>query len=269
MGTCFSGSTVETADGQLKLFYTAHRRIYDEDYQVPCLVHADRSLSNFHHDERNPVLDNPGLPCFRDPKVIWHEPSQRWIMVITHGQSIGFYSSPDLSEWTHESDFGIGHGRHSDGPWECPDLFAMTGPDGAEHWILLVGIGSGGYAAGSGTQYFVGRFDGSAFVNDNRPGTTLWLDYGRDFYAAQTFFGGAPLRSSSAGPATGNRRAAPPRGPFAASCRCRGPCRWSRRVRASASPSRFRQPLPPPWAPRLNPVFTGAKWNCPLPSANW
>ena len=196
LGTCFSGSTVETADGQLKLFYTAHRRIHGEDYQVPCLVHADRSLSNFHHDERNPVLDNPGLPCFRDPKVIWHEPSQRWIMVITHGQSIGFYSSPDLSEWTHESDFGIGHGRHSDGPWECPDLFAMTGPDGAEHWILLVGIGSGGYAAGSETQYFVGRFDGSAFVNDNRPGTTLWLDYGRDFYAAQTFFdrrGAAPI----------------------------------------------------------------------------
>lgn len=71
LGTCFSGSAVETADGQLKLFYTAHRRIDDEDYQVQCLVHADRALSTYRHDERNPVLDNPGLPCFRDPKVIW------------------------------------------------------------------------------------------------------------------------------------------------------------------------------------------------------
>lgn len=188
LGTCFSGSAVETADGELKLIYTAHRRIDDEDYQVQCLVHANRSLSTYRHDEKNPVLDNPGLPCFRDPKVIWHAPSQRWIMVVTHGQSIGFYSSPDLSEWTHESDFGVGHGRHSDGPWECPDLFPMTGPDGAEHWILLVGVGSGGFAAGSGTQYFVGQFNGRAFINGNRPGTTLWLDYGRDFYAAQTFF---------------------------------------------------------------------------------
>lgn len=187
LGTCFSGSAVETADGELKLIYTAHRRVDDADYQVQCLVHADRSLSTYRHDERNPVLDNPGLPCFRDPKVIWHAPSQRWIMVATHGQSIGFYSSSDLSTWTYESDFGIGHGRHSDSPWECPDLFAMTGPGGAEHWILLVGIGSGGFAAGSGTQYFVGQFDGSAFINDNRPGITLWLDYGRDFYAAQTF----------------------------------------------------------------------------------
>ena len=196
LGTCFSGTAVEGADGEIKLFYTAHRRIDDQDYQVQCLVHADQSLTTFRFDAANPVLDNPGLVCFRDPKVLWHEASKRWVMAVTHGQSIGFYSSQDQIDWHFESSFGEGHGRHSDGPWECPDLFPITDSRGAEHWILIVGIGSGAYAAGSGTQYFVGQFDGSAFVNDNRPGTTLWLDYGRDFYAAQTFFdrqGAAPI----------------------------------------------------------------------------
>ena len=77
LGTCFSGTAVETPEGELKLFYTAHRRINDEDYQVQCLVHADRSLTTFQLDAANPVLANPGLACFRDPTVFWHEASGR------------------------------------------------------------------------------------------------------------------------------------------------------------------------------------------------
>lgn len=188
LGTCFSGSAVETVYGEVKLFYTAHRRVNGEDYQVQCLVHADPTLTTYRLDERNPVLGNPGLVCFRDPKVLWHEPSGRWIMAVTHGQSIGFYSSEDMNSWTFQSSFGEGHGRHSDGPWECPHLFSMADEHGSEHWILLVGIGSGAYAEGSGTQYFIGHFDGATFTNGNAPGTTLWLDHGRDFYAAQSFF---------------------------------------------------------------------------------
>ena len=196
LGTCFSGTAVETDEGEIKLFYTAHRRISDEDYQVQCLVHADRSLTTFRLDAANPVLDNPGLSCFRDPKVLWHVASGRWIMATTLGQSVGFYSSPDQIDWHFESSFGENHGRHSEGPWECPDLIPMTDAAGDDRWILIVGIGSGAYAAGSGTQYFVGQFDGHNFTNANPPSTTLWLDYGRDFYAAQSFSsrdGSAPV----------------------------------------------------------------------------
>ena len=189
LGTCFSGSAIETASGELKLFHTAHQRLDGRDFQTQCLVHADRALTNFTSESANPVIDNPGLECFRDPKVIWHAASARWILAVTLGQSIGFYSSIDLVDWTFESAFGEMDGRHSDGPWECPDLVVMRAPDGSEHWVLLVGIGSGAYGPGSGNQYFVGQFDGRRFVNANAPGTELWLDYGRDFYAAQTFFG--------------------------------------------------------------------------------
>ena len=40
---------------------------------------------------------------------------------------------------------------------------------------------------GSGAQYFVGRFDGRRFVNENRDDLTLWVDHGKDFYASQSY----------------------------------------------------------------------------------
>lgn len=199
LGTCFSGSAVQTKAGAVKLFYTAHSRTEaGEDYQVQCMVHADAGVSRFEPDSANPVVPNPGLVAFRDPKVIWHEPGRRWIMLVTEGQSIGFYGSSDLRQWTYLSSFGKGHGRHSPGPWECPDLFPLATPNGETVWVLVVGLNPGGYAPGSGTQYFIGEFDGTSFSNANAPETELWLDYGRDYYAAQTFF----ERGGSARPTT-------------------------------------------------------------------
>lgn len=190
LGTCFSGSAVQDQHGAVKLFYTAHRLDADgRDYQTQCLVHADLSSGQFVRDPANPVLGNPGQEVFRDPKVIWHEGTSRWIMAITLGQSIGFYSSVDMVSWTFESAFGEGHGRHGDGVWECPDLICMPDPDGHPVWVLIVSVSLDAYGRGSGTQYFLGEFDGRHFVNANAARTELWLDHGRDFYAAQTFFG--------------------------------------------------------------------------------
>lgn len=110
-------------------------------------------------------------------------------MVLTHGQSVGIRSSDDLHHWWLESIFGQEEGCHGEGPWECPDLFQLTAPDGTSRWVLIVGIAADAYGGGSGTQYFVGNFDGRCFVNDNAPETVLWADYGRDYYAAQSFSG--------------------------------------------------------------------------------
>ena len=195
-GTCFSGSAIETAEGAVKLFYTGHSLRDGQDYQVQCLVEANSDLTAFTPYAGNPVVPNPGKIAFRDPKVIWHAPSARWIMLVTEGQSMAFYGSENLTDWAYLSRFGEGHGRHSEGPWECPDLVALTAPSGEVVWMLIVGVNPGGYGAGSGTQYFLGDFDGIRFTNRNAPDTTLWLDYGRDYYAAQTFFdraGGPPV----------------------------------------------------------------------------
>lgn len=132
LGTCFSGSAIETATGEIKLFYTAHRTLPDgSDFQVQCVVHTDRNLALFTPDQHNPVIDNPGLAAFRDPKALWHEQSGRWIMVLTHGQSVGIYSSVDLANWRFESTFGEADGKHGKGPWECPDLLPLPTPDGS------------------------------------------------------------------------------------------------------------------------------------------
>src|SRR5690606_1471968 len=72
----------------------------------------------------NPVIPNPGLQDFRDPKVSWYAPLQKWVMVVSCHDHIGFYSSRDLKHWTKESEFGHNEGSHG-GVWECPDLFSL------------------------------------------------------------------------------------------------------------------------------------------------
>ncbi len=53
--------------------------------------------------------------------------------------------------------------------------------------MLTVGVTDGAPAGGSGTQYFVGTFDGKTFSPENPPETVLWADHGADFYAAQSW----------------------------------------------------------------------------------
>jgi fructan beta-fructosidase len=55
-------------------------------------------------------------------------------------------------------------------------------------WVLQVDLNPGAVAGGSGGQYFIGEFDGKRFTNDNPPDEIRWVDYGKDFYATQTWF---------------------------------------------------------------------------------
>jgi fructan beta-fructosidase len=137
----------------------------------------------------NPVLDL-GEENFRDPKVFWHAPTGRWIMAVALAaeKKALFYASPDLKKWTRLSAFGA-QGQRDVPNWECPDLFELPveGEPGGTRWVLVVSVGGNGPTGGAGCQYFVGRFDGEQFVNDNPAETVLWLDHGMDFYAFQSF----------------------------------------------------------------------------------
>ena len=137
----------------------------------------------------NPVIDL-GLKDFRDPKVLWYEQQKKWVMAtaLSDQHKIRFFESMDLVHWKALSDFGP-QGA-TGGVWECPDLFPLRVAESGEiKWVLVVNINPGGAAGGSGTQYFVGSFDGTAFHNDNPPAQELWMDYGKDYYAAVSFFG--------------------------------------------------------------------------------
>lgn len=160
---------------------------------------------------RNPVLRDPQVRNFRDPKVFWYAPRHDWIMTLAAGDHVSFYSSPDLKHWTRESNFGRRYGAHF-GVWECPDLLEIpVAGERAKKAVLLVSINPGGPNGGSATQYFIGTFDGHAFRLDqdlqgklahgrdssgdpvrDDAGTALWLDYGTDNYAGSTWSGGPP-----------------------------------------------------------------------------
>ncbi|WP_342085298.1 glycoside hydrolase family 32 protein [Dyadobacter sp. OTU695] len=131
----------------------------------------------------NPVLPNPGITDFRDPKVRWYEPQKKWIMTLATKDRITFYSSPDLKSWSKESEFGADAGEHG-GVWECPDLLPLM-HNGKQVWVLIVNINPGGPNKGSAGQYFLGDFDGKTFTAYSKK--TKWLDWGADNYAAVTF----------------------------------------------------------------------------------
>lgn len=137
----------------------------------------------------NPVLLPPhNIRNFRDPKVIWHDDGNgagHWVMMVAGGNIILFFTSPDLKNWESTGGFGLNYGE-TGGFWETPDLFQLPIDGGPEtRWLLTVGVQENAPAGGSGTQYFIGQFDGQVFTSDNPKETILWADYGADFYAAQ------------------------------------------------------------------------------------
>lgn len=194
LGTIFSGSAVidknNTAgfgENALVAIYTNHSHEIEETgtglHETQSIAYSLDQGKTWTKYEGNPVLPNPGIWDFRDPKVMWHDESAQWIMTLATKQSITFYSSKNLKEWSRLSEFGEGIGAHG-GVWECPDLLRFSTNEG-EKWVLLVSINPGGPNTGSATQYFVGDFDGKTFTSAHED--IRWMDYGPDNYAGVTF----------------------------------------------------------------------------------
>jgi fructan beta-fructosidase len=197
LGYIFSGSAVldqmntsgfGTA-GKIPMvaIFTQHDPVGEKDgttnFQNESIAYSLDSGKTWTKYAGNPVLKTPGLKDFRDPKVNWYPEQNKWIMALAAGDRLMFYSSTDLKSWKKESEFGEGIGAHG-GVWECPDLVPFD-VDGKKIWLLIVNMNPGGLQGGSGTQYFIGDFDGHDFKNYDT--TTRWADYGSDDYAGVTF----------------------------------------------------------------------------------
>ncbi len=198
LGYIFSGSAVVDVnntsgfgqDGKAPLvaIFTHHDPVGEKagrtDFQTQSLAYSLDEGKTWTKYAGNPVLKNLGIKDFRDPKVMWYEEGQKWIMTLATLDRITFYSSKDLKSWTKESEFGQNVGAHG-GVWECPDLFPLE-YNGQKIWVLLVSINPGGPNGGSATQYFTGQFDGHTFTPLQTD--TRWIDYGPDNYAGVTWF---------------------------------------------------------------------------------
>jgi fructan beta-fructosidase len=197
LGYIFSGSAVVDINntsgfgknGKIPLvaIFTHHdpkaEKAGRDNYQNQSIAYSLDDGKTWMKYEGNPVLKNPGIKDFRDPKVSWYEEGKKWIMTLATLDRITFYSSHNLKNWTKESEFGKEVGAHG-GVWECPDLFPLD-YNGQKVWILLVSINPGGPNGGSATQYFTGQFDGNKFTSYQTD--TRWIDYGPDDYAGVTW----------------------------------------------------------------------------------
>ncbi|MCG9129493.1 glycoside hydrolase family 32 protein [Candidatus Poribacteria bacterium] len=180
LGTIFSGSGVvdwnntagfQTGDeAVLVVFYTSAGSHAPE--QVPftqSIAYSNDRGRSWTKYEGNPVIEHI-VASNRDPKVVWHEPTQKWVMTLFLDKNdFTFFGSTDLKKWERLSDIEIPDG-------ECPDLFELPidGDSDNTKWVFW----------GAGGKYYVGDFDGTTFTPD---GESHRADYGANFYAAQTW----------------------------------------------------------------------------------
>lgn len=187
LGTMFSGSAVvdwKNTSGfgragvpPLVAFYTAaggDNRLSAGQPFTQCLAYSADGGRTWTKFEGNPILKNISSGN-RDPKVLWHAPSQRWIMTlfveVKGVHTIQFFASTDLKQWQFLS--------QTDGFFECPDFFELPvhgGASGAEprKWVLTA----------ASSEYQVGTFDGTRFIPET---PKLPGHRGKGFYAAQTY----------------------------------------------------------------------------------
>ena len=166
--------------------YTAHSD--KKKIQAQSIAYSLDKGRTFTKYSKNPVLDLK-LQHFRDPKVFWDSERSNWVMVVVKAneKKVAIFTSANLITWEHQSDFGPLAAQGGD--WECPDLIQLPvdGDTTKKSWVMIVSLNPGGIEGGSGTQYFVGNFDGKSFKPSQSYEKAQWIDYGKDNYAGVTF----------------------------------------------------------------------------------
>ena len=161
LGTIFSGSAVvdwnntsglQTGkENVLVAFYTSAGK----HAPVPRTFTQSIAYSNDRGRTWVKYKNNPVIPHIRaenrDPKVIWHEPTQAWIMTLyLDKDDFLLLSSKNIKHWTALQEIKL---RGSD---ECPDFFELPvdGDPSNTRWVFWGGDG----------RYMVGTFDGHRFT---------------------------------------------------------------------------------------------------------
>ncbi|MEU0369744.1 GH32 C-terminal domain-containing protein [Streptomyces sp. NPDC006283] len=186
-GDVWSGSAVVDTEGTAGfgagavVVLATQEPVEGANTQAQYLWYSTDGGRTFTHDGTDPVVPNPGVRDFRDPKVIRDEERGRWVMTLAENTKIGFYHSDNLREWRYAGGFV----KEGIGVLECPDLFSLETADGTPKWVL--GVSANGKAAGlpNTYAYWTGAFDGTTFVPD--AADPQWLDHGFDWYGAVTW----------------------------------------------------------------------------------
>jgi len=180
LGTIFSGSAVvdwnNTSGFQagkekvLVAFYTSAGKFAPEKRPfTQSLAYSNDGGWTWVKYEKNPIIKHIRGEN-RDPKVIWHEPSQAWIMALyLDGDDFLLLRSEDLKKWTALHEVKVPQSK------ECPDFFELPvdGEPDNSRWVFWSADGC----------YLLGRFDGQKFTPESGP----FESRVGNFYAAQTW----------------------------------------------------------------------------------
>jgi sucrose-6-phosphate hydrolase SacC (GH32 family) len=152
-------------------FYTTHRMYGETEAATQNLAFSNDHGRTFTDYQANPVIgdrtDILGTYNARDPKVIWHEPTKKWVMVVFERIGNSIFTSDNLKDWKYQS--------HIETFWECPELFELPvdGDPANKKWVMY----------GVSGDYLIGEFDGKKFT----PETGMHNYLQGKFFAAQTF----------------------------------------------------------------------------------
>ena len=183
-GQCYSGTAIVAQQPIPGLIEKAPAPVLFFSATSPFSQHIATTNDNGRTWQRfagNPVVKNMG-DGDRDPKVVWHEPSQHYVMVLYVGgpDTYRFLRSKDLTKWEQTSQ--IAH-------WfECPEFFPLKSPTTGETLWVLYGCYRTPKDApepfNSRSCYQIGKFDGQTFT----PVTKIRDAHeGGNFYASLVF----------------------------------------------------------------------------------
>jgi sucrose-6-phosphate hydrolase SacC (GH32 family) len=181
LGTIFSGSAVvdwndtagfKTGDEKpiVCIYTSAGDQVQPKKPFTQSIAYSNDRGRTWKKYEKNPVLRHIA-GANRDPKVLWHAPTKKWIMALyLDGENYALFGSPNLKAWTKLSDVPpVGAG-------ECPDIFELPvdGDANNTRWVFWGGNG----------HYSIGKFDGTTFTKEAGP---FRFEYGNNYYAAQSY----------------------------------------------------------------------------------
>ena len=186
----FSGSAVVDSENTSGFFpdqddgVVAIYTLHTPDAETQDIAYSRDGGYSFTKYASNPVIDSNSTD-FRDPQVVWHPETRKWVMAVAYAKDlvIGFYTSPDLKDWTHASNFSQ-NGLPGD-QFECPNVvkFSVDEPNKEKH-ALFISVNPGAPLGGSATMYLVGHFNGTHFTAED---PFKLADFAKDNYAAQWY----------------------------------------------------------------------------------
>jgi fructan beta-fructosidase len=197
-GTIFSGTaavdennTLGKQQGDVKTLVASYTLAMRGPFYQAIAYSTDKGRTFELLNEGKAVVPNQGIERGeRDPKIFWHEPTQKWVMILWVKKAVTakdrqrkrlkdvpispgkvrFFTSDNLTDWKMASDFD------RDWVFECMDFvhLPVDGDSDNKKWLLF----------DASFDYEIGEFDGTTFTTDKKVGLG---DYGKNYYAAQTF----------------------------------------------------------------------------------